>query len=107
MCGESPGQIKMMTVNRRFPSPHRLVFNVSPERRKYNGAMNGISRSEHTIGYYTEEIAERVAHGPYEDADMEENRLDDLKLFNNTIATHHRKIAEHHTILASIPAMME
>ena len=98
----------MANVSRKFPHHHRFGFNLSPERRKYNGAMNGIKSSVHTIGYYTEEIAERIARGPLdEDKELEDDRLDDLKIFNNTIASHHRKMAEHHEMLASIPAMMD
>ena len=85
--------------------PYRFGLNVSSERRKYNGAMNGIHRSEYMIGYFTGEIAEYDARGPQVDKQTEHERLYSLRLLRNTIASHHRKIAEHQEVLATLPAM--
>jgi hypothetical protein len=73
------------------------------EQCKRNGAISGIRDSEHAIGYYTENIAELNAGGPYEAKDWEDDRLDSLNIFRNTVAFHQRKVAEHKKVLASLP----
>jgi hypothetical protein len=91
---------------RKFPRPYRLNI-PSLEQAKRNGATRGIRDSEHMIGYYTEEIAELVAKGPLEDEGFEEDRLDSLGLFKNTLEFKQKQLAKHQTVLASLPAEEE
>jgi hypothetical protein len=87
---------------RKFPHPYR--FSILPlEIRKRHGAITGIRDAEHMIGHYTEEIEILTARGPHEDKDFEEDRLDSLNIFRNTIASHQRKLAEHRKMLATLP----
>jgi hypothetical protein len=91
------------TSNRQFPSPYPFNFDLSPERRKYNRAMNGIVTSERTIGYYTEEMAKYDAQGTLADRWSERERQYSLKLCRDNIAINQRELAEHHKALAEFP----
>jgi hypothetical protein len=83
-----------------FPSLHgRMPIN----QIKYIMATSGISISGLLITHFTAKISQRIAEGPFEDKVLEDDRLYDLQLFRNTIASHKRKIAKHKKMLASLP----